>query len=115
MKALKNVMVVLLVLACIMPVLFANEAQAAPAWIDAWVNNAGTGAGTAQYVKITDATGTMPAINRTWFAISQYDPNAATQMLAIALTALTSGLKVHVYVADTIQFSELQQMYILDK
>jgi hypothetical protein len=115
MKALKNVMVVLLAVACIMPVLFANEAQAAPTWVTAWVNRAGAGAGTPKLIQLTDSTGTMPAVNHTWFTISNYDANSQSQMLIIALTAMTSGLKIVVYVNDTVPYSTVTQMYLLDK
>jgi hypothetical protein len=109
MKALKLVMVLVAVTA-IMSTLVVAQAQAV--WVTCYVNAAGV-ASTTKYVSLTDSTGTVPAVNRTWYTLSnQY--SGANVMLSTALSAMISGMKVNVNLADTAAYSNAISMYLLD-
>lgn len=114
MRTLKVVIVVMAV-ACIMSTLTVPMAQAAgpdPGWATVWVNRTGQ-AWDTKYAICTDATGTMPLINATYFTISlEYDGNA---ILASALTAMASGMKVQIYVTDRATSSVIMAMFLTDK
>jgi hypothetical protein len=113
MKALKIFMVMVIAVTCILPTLAANEAQAAPMWVTCFVNGAGQGGG-SKLIKVTDAKGVAPTINGTWFTISN-TYGGAKDMLATSLTAMASGLKVQIYVSDTVPYSQVMSVYLLEK
>ena len=113
MKAIRIMMVMVIAVTCIMPALAANEAQAATMWATCWVNWAGQ-AGSYDYVMLTDATGAVPAINKTWFTLSNAYGNAR-DMLAMSLTAMVSGLKIQVRVTDTVPYSMVNACYLMNQ
>jgi len=61
----------------------------------------------SKYVRLTDTDGT-PAFVDCWFKLPA---DRGNEMLAVALTALTSGLNVHVWCSGT-QYSEIWNMYL---
>lgn len=110
MKALK-VVIVLIAVACIMPALIVQEAQAAAGWATVYVNKAGQ-AWDVKYAVCTDATGTMPALNAVYYPLTTtWDASA---MLTTALTAMASGMKVQIYATD-LATGQIVAMFLLDK
>lgn len=69
---------------------FATESGAAPAWYACKVEAAGPGWG-AIYVQLTDKSSTF---TKKWFSVPAAN---AKEVLAVALTAMSSGIQVLVY------------------
>jgi hypothetical protein len=111
MKALKTVMVVMIAVACIMSVLPAKEAHAAFTWLTVYVNSTGQ-TGSQKIMTVTDATGTVPSVNRTTYRILATYDNA---ILVTALSAMTSGMKCQIYVNAITENSIIYSCLLLDK
>ena len=111
MKAFKFVMVVLIALCCILPTFAVNEAQAT-VWAFCWVNQ--TGQSDVKYIQLTDYTGTKPEINGTWYVLSDAY-GGSNQLLATALTAMASCMKVQVGLTDTAPYQSVTAIYLMDK
>lgn len=109
MKSVKIFLVLLIAVACIMPTLVPSQAQAAT-WITCYVNQTGQ-SGPTKYIQLTDATGTVPSINGTWFIISD-GLGTGNVLLSTALTAMVSGMKVQTYTNLT-EYSSITVLYLL--
>lgn len=89
MKSLKGV-VLLVAVALLLPVMVV---QAQAGWGTATVNSVGPANGQA-YVSLTDTTGGNPSINGFW----QLDPTQQNALLATALTAMSTGGKLNIFI-----------------
>lgn len=107
MKALK-IALVLIAVVCILPALCVKEAKA-DAWVTCNINLVGQAWDTV-YVQLTDATGTQPAVNQTWYVLN---PTYVKELLATALTAMTNNKQVKVYVNNIADGGTVYTMYML--
>ena len=60
------------------------------------------------YIRLTDTAAT-PAFTDRWFVLPT---DRANEMLAVALTAISSGMNVHVWCSGT-QYSEIWNLYLM--
>ena len=86
---------------------FAVAARAG--WYTCTVNMAGAGWGTHCYIKLSDTAATPDFENKWFVALDSQEK----EMLATALTAMTNGLNVLVYVDSPDIYSIIRAMYLM--
>ena len=101
-------MFITMVVVLSMLAVFAVSAHAG-AWYTCTVNMAGPGWGTHCYIKLSDTAAT-PAFENRWFVALD---SQKKEMLAVALTAMTNGLNVLVYVDSPDIYSIIRAMYLM--
>lgn len=75
-------------------------------WFKCEVTNAGPAEDGVTYIALRDVDGTFPA---RWFNAVD---SRGKEMLAVALTALTTKGKVDAFITDTAEYSTLNRLYL---
>jgi len=100
-------MFITMVVVLSMLAVFAVAARAG--WYTCTVKMAGAGWGTHCYIKLSDTAAT-PDFENKWFVALD---SQKKEMLAVALTAMTNGLNVLVYVDSPDIYSIIRAMYLM--
>jgi hypothetical protein len=115
MKALKTLMVVLIAVAFILPIAV-TEAHAAAAYVVCWVNYTGLNAAGQRLIQLTDTNTTTPVWpGKRYFVLTNIGTSETNSMLSTALTAMASGMKVNVHLADTVAGANCDGIVLLDQ
>jgi len=94
-------------------IISSKDAIAGGQWYTCNVLKVGPG-GAHSYIKLTDLSvqGSIPVFQGRWFRLSA---ERAKEMLAVGITALSSSMKVQVFVDGEVEFSDITAIYLVNE